>query len=59
MLTEQRFDLMTYEKVQGLGFRYSGIIKAKSLGIKGYVINQRDGAVFVEVLGTTTVVDNL
>ena len=49
MLTEQRFDLMTYGKVQGLGFRYSGILKAKSLGIKGYVKNQRDGSVFVTV----------
>ena len=58
MLTEQRFDLMIYGKVQGVGFRYSAMLKAESLGIKGYVKNQRDGSVFVTVQWATTAVDN-
>jgi acylphosphatase len=58
MVTEQRFDLMIYGKVQGVGFRYSVMLKAESLGIKGYVQNQRDGSVFVAVQGATTAVDN-
>ena len=58
MLTEQRFDLMIYGKVQGVGFRYSAMLKAESLGIKGYVKNQRDGSVFVAVQGATTAVEH-
>ena len=58
MLTEQRFDLMIYGKVQGVGFRYSAMLKAESLGIKGYVQNQRDGSVFVAVQGATTEVEH-
>ena len=58
MVTEQRFDLMIYGKVQGVGFRYSVMLKAESLGIKGYVKNQSDGSVFVAVQGATTAVDN-
>ena len=58
MLIEQRFDLIIYGKVQGVGFRYSLILKAESLGIKGYVKNKPDGSVFVAVQGATTAVDN-
>ena len=49
---------MIYGKVQGVGFRYSAMLKAESLGIKGYVKNQRDGSVFVAVQGAPTAVDN-
>ena len=37
--------------VQGVGFRYSTIHKAKSLGIKGYVKNMYDGSVYIEAEG--------
>ena len=53
MVTEQRFDLMIYGKVQGVGFHYTVKLKAVSLGIKGYVRNQCDGSVFVAVQGST------
>ena len=58
MQTEQRFDLKIYGKVQGIGFRYSVMLKAGLLGIKGYVKNQRDGSVFVAVQGATTEVEH-
>jgi acylphosphatase len=49
---------MIYGKFQGVGFRYSAMLKAESLVIKGYVKNQRDGSVFVAVQGATTAVEH-
>lgn len=41
-------------RVQGVGFRYSARSVANSLGIKGFVRNLRDGAVYIEAEGTLT-----
>ncbi|MCX2744481.1 acylphosphatase [Mangrovivirga sp. M17] len=38
-------------KVQGVFFRASTRDKARSLGLKGYVKNQKDGSVYIEVSG--------
>jgi len=38
-------------RVQGVGFRYSAFHKAKELNLKGYVKNQPDGSVYVEIEG--------
>jgi len=57
MANEQRLDLIISGKVQGVGYRYSVKIKADSLGIRGYVKNQRNGSVFVAVQGETTAVE--
>ena len=35
-------------RVQGVGFRYYTIMKAKEFGITGYVMNMPDGSVFIE-----------
>ena len=35
-------------KVQGVGFRFSAVNKAQKLGLKGFVKNKMDGAVYIE-----------
>ena len=35
-------------RVQGVGYRYNTMVKARELGIKGYVKNERDGSVYME-----------
>ncbi|MBL4825845.1 MAG: acylphosphatase [SAR324 cluster bacterium] len=57
MATEMRLDLVISGNVQGVGYRFSVKIKAESLGIRGYVRNQRDGSVFVAAQGATAVVE--
>jgi acylphosphatase len=39
-------------RVQGVGFRYSAKQVARELGIKGYIRNLPDGAVYIEAEGT-------
>jgi len=39
-------------KVQGVWFRDSTLKKAQELGVKGFVKNQADGSVYMEVEGT-------
>lgn len=39
-------------RVQGVGFRYSARQVAGELGIKGYIRNLPDGAVYIEAEGT-------
>lgn len=38
-------------KVQGVYYRASTVDMAKSLGLRGYVLNERDGSVYMEVEG--------
>lgn len=38
-------------KVQGVSFRYYTMLKAKELGIDGFVGNQDDGSVYIEASG--------
>ena len=45
-------------RVQGVGFRYSTIQKAREHNIKGFVKNQYDGSVFVEAEGEETDLDH-
>lgn len=37
-----------YGKVQGIGFRYSTLLKANELGVTGFVKNRTDGSVYIE-----------
>ena len=39
-------------KVQGVGFRWSAAIEARSLGITGFVKNLPDGNVYIEAEGS-------
>lgn len=45
-------------RVQGVGYRYNTMVKARELGIKGYVKNERDGSVMMEVEGNQENLDN-
>ena len=45
--------------VQGVGFRYYSIYKARSLGLTGWVQNLPDGTVEMEVQGRTVEIDEL
>lgn len=43
--------------VQGVGFRFSAYEKAKSLGLAGFVRNEPDGTVYIEVEGSPVSVE--
>lgn len=43
--------LIIQGRVQGVGFRYFVLHRARELGIKGYVKNLPDGNVLVEAVG--------
>ena len=58
MSVQKRISLLITGKVQGVGYRYSVKLKAKSMAIRGYVRNQPDGSVFVTVQGENTAVEN-
>ena len=47
----KRFFVKVYGRVQGVGFRYFTLTKAKLLGINGYVKNLPDGSVLVDCEG--------
>ncbi|MCL4109268.1 UNVERIFIED_CONTAM: hypothetical protein GTU68_063036 [Idotea baltica] len=44
-------------KVQGVWFRATTQRIAKDLGLKGWVMNQLDGSVLIEVFGAVNVID--
>lgn len=46
-------------KVQGVFYRASTADKAKELGLKGFVLNERDGSVYMEVEGDETEVNKM
>jgi acylphosphatase len=50
----KNYQLTITGRVQGVGFRYSAIQKAKEHHITGFVKNQYDGTVFIEAEGEET-----
>jgi len=50
---KQHIQIHISGRVQGVGFRYSALHMARQLGVKGFVRNTYDGAVFIEAEGTT------
>ncbi len=46
-------------RVQGVGFRHYTKLKARELGVRGYVQNLADGTVEVWAEGATTAVEEL
>ena len=46
-------------KVQGVGFRYHAKNAASSLGLTGWVRNESDGSVYMEVQGEDVLVERL
>ena len=48
-----------YGQVQGVGFRYRAKIAASSLGVTGWVHNEYDGSVSMEIQGTEAQIDEV
>ena len=48
-----------YGQVQGVGFRYHAKIAASSLGATGWVHNEYDGSVSMEIQGTDAQIDEV
>ena len=51
--------LKIYGQVQGVGFRYRANYAADSLGVTGWVRNEWDGSVEMEVQGTESQINQL
>lgn len=56
---EIRKHIVFYGKVQGVGFRYTARHLARSLGLTGWVKNEWDGTVTMEVQGRETLINEL
>ncbi|HEY6842650.1 MAG TPA: acylphosphatase [Thermoanaerobaculia bacterium] len=56
MAKEQRH-IHIHGKVQGVGYRFFATRVARRLGLKGWIQNNRDGAVEAMVEGDGTVID--
>ena len=46
-----------FGRVQGVGFRYRMMVAAESAGCTGYVTNEYDGSVTVEIQGRQEAID--
>jgi acylphosphatase len=54
-----RKEIRVYGWVQGVGFRYRTTYAAESLGATGWVKNESDGSVLMEIQGTEEQIDNV
>lgn len=50
-MSEIRKRIVFYGRVQGVGFRYTAKCLAQSIGLTGWVENEYDGTVLMEVQG--------
>jgi acylphosphatase len=48
-----------FGRVQGVGFRYTAYYAARSLGCTGYVRNEYDGSVTMEIQGSEEEIDRV
>lgn len=53
----QHVNLTISGKVQGVWYRKSAELKARELGLKGFVKNQNDGSVYAEVEGEEATIE--
>ena len=58
-MTEIRKKYKFYGRVQGVGFRYTAKYLAQSLGLTGWVENEYDETVEMEVQGREPMIDKL
>ena len=58
-MAEIRNHIHFYGRVQGVGFRYKAKYMAQSLGLTGWVRNEWDGTVTMEVQGSELLIDKL
>ncbi len=54
-----RKHIFFYGRVQGVGFRYYSVNKARQLGLTGWVRNLYEGSVEMEVQGPERFIDEL
>lgn len=54
-----RRHIIFYGRVQGVGFRYTASYGASALGLTGWVKNEWDGTVSMEVQGSAARIDQL
>lgn len=59
MMSEVRKHIVFHGRVQGVGFRYTAKYMAQSLGLTGWVMNEYDGTVVMEVQGRETLINKL
>lgn len=53
----QHLNISVFGRVQGVGFRYHTKQIANQLGLKGFVKNQLDGSVYIEVEGKPDIIN--
>ena len=58
-MAELRKRLEVYGRVQGVGFRYTAKYLAQSLELTGWVKNEWDGTVLMEVQGREALINKL
>lgn len=54
-----RKQIVAYGRVQGVGFRYHAKYAADSFGLTGWVKNEYDGSVRMEVQGEEELIDRM
>ena len=55
----KRYRIIFYGDVQGVGFRWRARTAAASLGLTGWVENEWDGTVVMEIQGPDPMIDRL
>ena len=58
-MSEVRKHIVFHGRVQGVGFRYTAKYLAQSLGLTGWVSNEWDGTVSMEIQGRETLINKL
>ena len=58
-MSEVRKHIVFHGRVQCVGFRYTAKYAAQSLGLSGWVRNEWDGTVTMEVQGREALIDKL
>lgn len=58
-MADIRKRIVFHGRVQGVGFRYTARYAAESLGLTGWVKNEWDGSVLMEVQGSELLVNKL
>ena len=58
-MAEVRKHIVFYGRVQGVGFRYTAKYLAQSMELTGWVRNEWDGTVTMEVQGRETLINKL
>ena len=56
-MAEIRQRIVFHGRVQGVGFRYTAKYLAQSLGLTGWVENEFDGTVVMEIQGREPMID--